>query len=168
MEKSDISIKTGYGRFNYRVGAIILADNKLLMVKNTASPYYYSVGGRVKMNESSSDAVKREVFEETRIEMEIERLAYIHENFFIWEIKNEPFHEISFFYLMKPVDPPLLSALKCTTHGESGASEALYWLPVGKLSDYHLYPEFFKTELRLLKNTVGHFITKNGQTFCEK
>jgi len=46
MEPADLTFETQYGRFNYRVGAIIIDDGKLLMVKNPNSPYYYSVGGR--------------------------------------------------------------------------------------------------------------------------
>ena len=68
MEKLDLTFKTEEGKFNYRVGAIIIKDNKILMVKNESAPYYYSVGGRVKLNETSEEAVLRETFEETGIE----------------------------------------------------------------------------------------------------
>lgn len=53
---------TEQGKFNYRVGAIIIHDNKLLMVKNKKAPYFYSVGGGVKLHESAEHAVVREVF----------------------------------------------------------------------------------------------------------
>lgn len=162
MEDRDISIKTNFGRYNYRVGAIIINDANLLMVKNSNAPYYYSVGGRVKFGESSTDAILREVFEETQIKFEIERLAFIHENFFIWEIDNEPFHEISLFYLMKQQDT---KNIKCNTIGENGGDEELYWLPLNKLNQYQLYPEFFKMELTNAIESVGHFITKDNQTF---
>ena len=44
--------------------------------------FYYSVGGRVKFGESLEKAVLREVKEETGIEAEIDRMAFVHENFF--------------------------------------------------------------------------------------
>ena len=44
--------------------------------------YYYSIGSGVHMGESAESAVLQEVFEETGIHHEIERLAVIHENFF--------------------------------------------------------------------------------------
>lgn len=47
-QKHDITFPTKDGVFNMRVGAIILHDDKVLMVKNNRDPYYYSVGGRVK------------------------------------------------------------------------------------------------------------------------
>lgn len=89
MEEGDLTFKTNYGKFNYRVGAIIIRDNKLLMVKNDGNPYYYSVGGRVKLKETSKEAVIRETFEETGVKFEIDRLAFIHEHFFTEEITRE-------------------------------------------------------------------------------
>ena len=40
----DLTFKTPYGRFNYRVGAIILHDGKVLLMRNPEVPYLYSVG----------------------------------------------------------------------------------------------------------------------------
>ena len=35
----DLTFKTPYGRFNYRVGAIILHDGKVLLMRNPEVPY---------------------------------------------------------------------------------------------------------------------------------
>lgn len=161
MEDRDISIKTASGRFNYRVGAIIIDDNKLLMVKNSNAPYHYSVGGRVKFGESSTDAVLREVYEETQMRFEIDRLEFIHENFFIWEIDEEPFHEISFFYRMKPQK---IGNLNCTTISENGGDETLCWINLEDINQYAIYPDFFKTELLKPFHMVQHFITRDEKT----
>lgn len=69
--------------FRYRVGAIIIENNCVLMAKNDLDTYYYSVGGGVHHGKTAEDAVKREVFEETGVHYEIQRLAFIHENFFV-------------------------------------------------------------------------------------
>lgn len=157
MEEQDLTFKTNRGKFNYRVGAIIIRNNKLLMVKNDSEPYYYSVGGRVKLNETSEEAVVRETFEETGMKLEIDRLAFIHENFFNEEITNESYHEIAFFYLMKvPTDMNFI----CKSVGEQGAKEHLHWLPIEDLGSYHLYPEFFKTKLSKGINGIEHIISK--------
>lgn len=168
MEHNDITLNAGHGRFNYRVGAIIVYDNRLLMVKNINMPYYYSVGGRVKFNESSTETVLREVYEETQVNMEIERLAYLHENFFTWEIGNGPCHEIAFFYRMKPVGKQEWTAICCNSRGEDGGAESLHWLPLETLSNYYIYPEFFKTELQNRGNEFGHFVTRDEKTFRVK
>ncbi|MDR2504502.1 MAG: hypothetical protein LBD16_00200 [Oscillospiraceae bacterium] len=52
MNNSDITYPSPDGVFNMRVGAIILHNDKVLMVRNERDPYYYSVGGRVKLHET--------------------------------------------------------------------------------------------------------------------
>ena len=91
--------------FRYRAAAIIIEDDCILFVGNEVENYYYSVGGGVHMGESASDAVLREVYEETGIHYEIDRLAIIHENFFNQHegsLKGLNCHEICFYFLMKP------------------------------------------------------------------
>lgn len=62
----DCTFKTKEGKFNFRVAAIIKNGTKILMANNPSDKSCcYSVGGRVRMNESLEDAVVREVFEET-------------------------------------------------------------------------------------------------------
>lgn len=150
MKEQDLTFKTNEGIFNYRVGAIIIRDKKILMVKNDSAPYYYSVGGRVKLNEASEEAVVRETFEETGVKFEIDRLAFIHEHFFCEEITRENYHEIAFFYLMKANNN---MNFECNSFGEQGSKEHLHWLPIEDLNKYHLFPEFFKT--KLLKSVAG-------------
>ena len=79
----DMSVPCEDGMINLRVGAIIMRDGKFLMVGNNIRPQYlYSVGGRIKFGETAEEAVKREVFEETGYELEIDRLGFVHENYF--------------------------------------------------------------------------------------
>ena len=52
------------------------------MVENDLFDHMYSVGGRIKFGETAEEAVVREVFEETGIQMEIDRLGFVYENFF--------------------------------------------------------------------------------------
>ena len=56
----DLTFRTEYGRFNYRVGAIIIHDGKLLLMRNSEAPYVYTVGGRVRFDETTAEAVLRE------------------------------------------------------------------------------------------------------------
>jgi ADP-ribose pyrophosphatase YjhB (NUDIX family) len=156
MEDQDLTFRTSEGTFNYRVGAIIIRDKKILMVKNDCAPYYYSVGGRVKLNETSEEAVVREAFEETGIKFEIDRLAFVHEHFFHEEITREHYHEIAFFYLMKENTN---TALVCKSLGNQGEKEYLHWLPTENLEQYHLFPEFFKNKLSENMTGIEHIVS---------
>lgn len=152
----DLTFKTETGKLNIRVAAIIIHDDKVLMVKDT-SPYYYSVGGRVKVNETSEEAVVREVFEETGLKLEIDRLGFIHENFFVEDVTKEQFHEISFFYYMKNNED---MNIKFSTFTESGVDINLHWIPLKQVANTYLYPEFFKTKLNSKSDRIEHIITK--------
>ena len=78
----DCCMQTGGKWFRYRAAAIIIENGCVLFAHNESDDYYYSVGGGVHMGETAEQAVEREVFEETGIHYEIDRLAFIHENFF--------------------------------------------------------------------------------------
>lgn len=157
-QKQDITFPTNDGVFNMRVGAIILRDGKVLMVKNNREPYYYSVEGRVKLQETMEEAIIRECFEETKVHFEVDRLVFIHENFF--PVQSGPygetqFHEISFFYLMKPIEVEV----KSESYTSEGMEERLEWLPISNLQDTVLFPEFFKSELTCLPTEIKHIVT---------
>lgn len=152
---TDCTFKTPDGRFNYRVGAIILNKTSLLMAYNRKHSQYYTVGGRVKLHETSEEAVVREVYEETGVKAEIDHLGFIQENFY--KIDGAPYHELAFFYYIKPFDPALISydSIKC-----DGDAEELCWVDLTALPDAEFYPEFFKTELLATSNAIKHFITR--------
>ena len=92
---------------NVRVGAIIMKQGKFLMVGNDRAEYLYSVGGRIQVGETAEEAVKREVYEETGVELAIDRLGFIHENYFIGDSGKSLgkwVYEISFFFYMNIPD----------------------------------------------------------------
>jgi len=142
---SDCTVAIDDGYINIRVGAIIKKGDRFLMVGNTSQDYLYSVGGRIKFGETAEEAVRREVFEETGINLEVDRLGFVHENFFYADTETKMgrlMYEISFFFYMKTPDDfePVSSDFN-----EDGAMERLVW--VTKDSDVKYYPEFFRTEL---------------------
>ena len=77
--------------FRYRTGAFILKDDKMLFVKSKFGGYFYMIGGGVGLGETSADCIEREVLEETGIEVKVDRLAVVLENFFkgyLWIIRT--------------------------------------------------------------------------------
>lgn len=105
--KQDMCVTCDDGILNIRVGAIIMKDSKILMVGNERSNYLYSVGGRIKFGETAEEAVVREVYEETGVKMEIDRLGFVHENYFYGDAPTnlgKLIYEISFFFYMKVPD----------------------------------------------------------------
>lgn len=157
--KHDLCVKMEDGILNIRVGAIIMKDDRFLMVENDRFDHMYSVGGRIKFGETAEEAVVREVFEETGIKMEIDRLGFIHENYFPGDTLKKQgniVHEISFFFYMKV---PTNFEPVCDIFTEDGAKERLVWIRADHQKKY--YPEFFKTELANPSKDIKHYVTKN-------
>ena len=154
----DMTVPCDDGLINVRVGAIIMRDGKILMVGAKERPeYLYSVGGRVKFGETSEEAVIREVFEETGIRMEVDRLGFVQENYFhsdVAEKDGKLIYEVSYFYYMKvPED----CDLEEQTFLEGDHEEFLKWISPDE--DVLYYPKFFRTELMHPVEGVKFFVT---------
>lgn len=154
----DCCIVTEDKWFRYRAAAVIIEDGCVLLASNEIDDYYYSVGGGVHIGEAAEDAVVREVHEETGIKYEVDRLAFIHENFFkgSGSIGELECHEITFYYLMRPKGNKELNSDSYS----QGGKEFMNWIPISKLSEYKAYPTFFKEKLIDMKEQVEHIVTR--------
>lgn len=144
--------------FRYRAAAIIVENDCVLFVGNESEDYYYSVGGGVHVGETAEAAVVREVFEETGIHYEIDRLAVIHENFFNennGSLKGLNCHEVCFYFLMKPRGTQELNSNSYTR----GYREEMHWIPIRELSKYKAFPSFLKDYFSKEHSHVEHIIT---------
>ena len=154
---NDLTLPVGNGLVNIRVGAIIMKEGKLLMAGNDREDYLYTVGGRIKFGETAEEAVVREVFEETGVHMDVDRLGFVHENFFYGDApsnKGKLIYEYDFYFYMKvPAD----FAPGSMTFMEGDSEEKLIWIDPEE--DRRFYPEFFRTELKESSPYVKFFTT---------
>lgn len=159
MENKDCRFDVENQRFQFRAGAVIVEENCVLLAKCDAADYYYSVGGAVKLGETAEEAVKREVFEETGIEYEVERLLCVHENFFVDEsvLKGVTFHEVCFYFLMKSQGKKEINKESFS----SSSREYMHWVPIEKLSEVEAFPVFLKDKLLNSSENVLHIITND-------
>ena len=82
MTGSDLTFRLRSGRFNLRVGAVILHEGRLLAMQDENAPYFYLPGGRIRLHETAEDALLRELREELAMDARILRPLWAHENFF--------------------------------------------------------------------------------------
>ena len=154
---NDMTVPCGGGLVNLRVGAIIMKDGRLLMVGNRYHNYLYSVGGRIQFGETAGEAVVREVEEETGVRLGIDRLGFVHENYFYGDMPwNERLliYEVSFYYYLSvPGDfEPV-----CRSVIEDGTEEFLEWVSLN--TPRMIYPTFFREELKHPEQAVKYFVT---------
>lgn len=153
----DICVPVADGIVNLRVGAIIQKDGKVLMVGNDSVNYCYSVGGRIKFGESAEDAVRREVLEETGYDLEVDRLGFLQECFFMGDTPaklGKLVYELCFYFYMKT---PADFEPRCESLTAEGRGEHLEW--VAPDSEKGLFPAFFRTELSRPVPYVRHIVT---------
>ena len=147
----DCCFKKENNRFRYRAAAIIIENECILLAGNELEDYYYSIGGGVFIGETAKDAVVWEVYEETGVHYEIERLAVIHENFFYGKggtLDGLHCHEIELYYLMKPRGTQELNSSSYVF----GIKEEMYWIIIKDLDKYKAFPSFLKDYLSKLHN----------------
>jgi ADP-ribose pyrophosphatase YjhB (NUDIX family) len=107
------------------------------------------------MNEKSEDCVLREVKEETGVAYEIDRLAVVCENLFTG--KEEMLHELNchvleFYYLMKSRGT---KEVHSDSYGWNNAKEELVWIPIEKLPETNIKPDFLRTRIPEILKASG-------------
>jgi 8-oxo-dGTP diphosphatase len=114
------------------VGALIFEDGKLLLVERAKEPlqgYWSLPGGIVEAGEKLEEAIRREVLEETGLEIDPLSMFEIFERI-IPDGEGKPeYHYVLIDYLCKPTGGTLLAA--------SDVSRVA-WVPEQNLSDYRL------------------------------
>ena len=90
------------------VYAIVVYDGKVLLMKVRYTGKYHPPGGGISVGERIEDALKREIREETGIEVEIGRLARFEEMFFYYDPSGTAYHGLHFYYVCRPKTLALL------------------------------------------------------------
>lgn len=156
--KEDISISYKDSKFKYRVSGILLKDNKLLTVKINNNDFYCLPGGHVEIMEDTKEAVIREFKEETKLNINVERLLYITENFFT--SNNCLCHELGFYYLLNTNDEIEIKDFDIVENDNNEIVNLKFkWMDIDNL--YNFKPEFLKTEIKNIKMDIKHFVIKD-------
>lgn len=145
----DLTLDTDLGKLNIRVAAWIESQNSLLVSKFPDGVISLP-GGRVKFLETTIEAVKREVLEETGEELYDVELFSVIENFFLEKQSKRDFHEFLFVYKGKIKE-------KKKYCGVDKNNQDITWESLDVINE--LKPRIFN-ELAGLKNTnnITHFI----------
>jgi 8-oxo-dGTP diphosphatase len=115
------------------VGAIVVHDDSLLMVLRGREPnkgLWTVPGGRVEAGEYLADALKREVREETGIEIEVGELLGVLE-------RRGDQHFVILDFLAQPIDDTALRA--------SDYAADARWVPLREVAQLDCTPRFVET-----------------------
>ena len=130
-----------------RACGLVVHDNALLLVHLQAptrpDPFWSVPGGGVQHGESLEETVIRELFEETGLEVSVERLQYV------TEFIQHPFHAVEFYFLCHKTVGTLTKGHD--PEYESGSQMILdvAFTPLEKLSETELFPEFIRHQFHV-------------------
>ena len=149
----DISFDQGNQKFNYRVCAMILSENRILAMRDERSPYFYLPGGRVKMGETAEQAVVREIWEELGVTLKIARPLWLNQAFFTEDVDGIRYHELCIYFLMDSSNTDLSEKGGRFTLTEGKHIHTFEWLEFDRLKDEYFYPNFLKNQIFDLPKT---------------
>lgn len=114
--------------------AIIVNDGKVLLVKMRSTGKWCLPGGGIDAGERIEDALRREVREETGIEIRIETLVLFKEDFFYYDPADKAIHGLLFFYFCKPETCDLLRGDQI----DDDEAERPSWIEVQSLQEHDI------------------------------
>ena len=135
----DIDIKSSEGTFKLRACGVIVRDDKMLVDRARNFEGYVYLGGHVGLGENSKDAIIREAKEELQIDVEIVKLICINEN--LYPIHNHIAQEVSFYYLLKPLqDLPCEDFERHEIDGGIPVTHHYSWVNINDAKEVNLRP----------------------------
>lgn len=176
--KQDILFRTDDFIFSYRVGGILIRNDKILL-QRPKNDDYAIIGGHVACLETTADTLRREFEEEIHAHIEVGDLLAIGEIFFPWG--HRPCHQISLYYEVRLTDNQI--PLTGTFHGYDELDNEridldFCWVPLKELRKgltmypTELIPHILEWNQRTSRsadcslpgNGVVHFISRQIQT----
>lgn len=132
---------------NLIVRGVIVYNNHILLSKPTqlntefANGFYFLPGGHVEYNESAITALKREIYEEMKLQ--VKKSIFMGALECSWNKKGEIYHELNLVYY---VEIPQLSLSVPPMSSEPFIE--FIWCPLSDLSNYYILPEKFTSLLQ--------------------
>jgi ADP-ribose pyrophosphatase YjhB (NUDIX family) len=152
-----IQFEHGEDLFSLRVAGIALHRGRVLLHKSVDDEFWALPGGRAEFRETASATLRREMAEELGIEVEVDRLLFVGENFFPHDERH--FHELGLYFLMHlPGDWEQLDATGSFEGREGDAIVEFRWYPLDRLDEIVLYPRFLRTDLAALPDATTHVV----------
>ena len=144
-------------RFNYRSVAVLLNGTKVLIHTTPRDNFWALPGGRVEFNEPANQTVKREMQEELGIDIDVERLLWVVENFFNYNGKS--YHELAFYFLVSaPTSANFYTEIKTFAGIEKDKDLIFKWHEIATLTDIKLQPKFLQNSLPSLPQVPEYMV----------
>ena len=157
-----IRFDQGNRRFNYRVVGVAIHNDSVLLHRADHEPFWTLPGGRAEHGETAEQTIKREMLEELRTDVHVDRLLWVVENFF--EYEGWSYHELALYFLVRfrPGSAPLCS--EAFDGAEADLPLRFKWFPVRReaLVALPLLPAFLPQALTELPRSAVHVVHRDA------
>ncbi|MEK3827751.1 NUDIX hydrolase [Paenibacillus sp. FSL K6-1558] len=156
----NISYLQDNSRFNFRVAGIVMDADRVLLHQAKQDDFWNLPGGQVEMNESTGDAIRREMMEELGVPIRVERLAFVCEDFY--EYDGKEMHEMGFYYVISLPGGHSFYNEREFKGVEQDGKLTFRWFPIQETEQMEIYPVFLRKEFVNLRDSssIRHFIQK--------
>ena len=160
-----IHVKWDEGEFGLRSAGIMLdKSNRVLLcrVADDETEWWMIPGGSADLHETSEETLMREFIEEANFEINIRRLLWIEENFFIHEVVK--WHGVGFYFLVTPKDPSGIWELDEFYGQETDLADGkdhpliFKWFDRSDLHKVNLLPSEYRELLKDIPDNPTHLI----------
>ena len=157
----DILFKEPDFVFSYRVGGILIHDDKILLQRPKGGDDYAIIGGHVTALETTEETLRREFREELHADISVDRLLAVGEVFFPWG--SRPCHSICFYYRVSLRDESIPLEGVFSGYDELGGERIdldFCWVPLEELRHgLKVYPLALIPHILADKAEIAHFVT---------
>lgn len=141
-----------------RTVAVLIKGNKILVQRDKDGNEYALPGGHVKIGETLEAGLIRETQEEMGVKIECKRMLWSEECFLEWNGKQA--HNIACYYLIDLCEDLQISDGEEFISQKDNCNVVIGWLPIEKLQEITIYPEFLKEEIYHLDEPMKHFVSR--------
>ncbi len=169
MDPKKIDFTWDESGFGVRAAGVMLdSENRVLLCKVADDPdldFWVLPGGGCTLHETSVETVRREFLEEANFEIDVQRLLWIEENYFV--MKGKKIHGIGFYFLVTPNKPSGVWEQEEFNGQEADLDPdrvyelAFRWFKPAELTELEFYPVYLKKILRSIPEHPLHVIHKD-------
>ncbi len=149
--------------FQMRVAGLAFRNGHVLVHRATHEKFWTFPGGRAEMGEQSMETLSREMVEELGVDVSVERLLWVVENFFRYEGKD--WHELGFYYLMELPESFPFDEDEIVHRVQDGKNPLEFrWVKATKhaLTALDIPPYFIAGEIENLPTSTQHIVWNDG------
>ena len=167
MSSNQVSFGIGEGTIGGpNIRAIMIEQNRVLLYRLKNDDVWVTPGGGPLFDETTNDGIKRQIREKGGFEIEVERLLWIMENFFIrgkesshGKRRGAKVHGIGFYYLVSPKESEGRWQ-QDEFRGNDRPDRIFKWFKLDKLSDINLKPDCMNQLLNNIPSNPEHVVNR--------